>query len=92
MLVVCVNGCGWVCWLFVCMGVAGSAVVCDSGRSDGCACWLYVCMGVAGSAVPVIGGEVWLCVCVCGGGDECMNMFVSLLALYYTPLYICFIV
>ena len=28
------------------------------------------CMGVAGSAVPVIGGEVWLCVCVrvCGGG------------------------
>ena len=29
---------------------------------------LYVCMGVAGSAVPVIGGEVWLCVCVCVGG------------------------
>ena len=71
-LTVCVGclceRCGCVCWLFVCMGVAGSAVVCDSGRSDGCACWLYVCMGVAGSAVPVIGGEVWLCVCVCGGG------------------------
>jgi len=44
------------------------AVVCDSGRSDGCVCWLFVCMGVAGSAVPVIGGEVWLCVCVCVGG------------------------
>ena len=85
------------CELFVCMGVAGSAVVGDSGRSVGCVCWLFVCMGVAGSAVVVTGGEVWLWVCACGcvgggGGDEWMNMVVCLLALYYTPLYICFIV
>ena len=84
------------CELFVCMGVAGSAVVGDSGRSVDCVCWLFVCMGVAGSAVVVTGGEVWLWVCasgwVWGGGDEWMNMGVCLLALYYTPLYICFIV
>ena len=83
------------CELFVCMGVAGSAVVGDSGRSVGCVCWLFVCMGVAGSAVVVTGGEVWLWVCACGcvgGGDEWMNMVVCLSALYYTPLYICFIV
>ena len=70
--------------LAVCVGCLrervwlGVLVVCVYG-----CCW-FRCSCDRGRSVGVR-------VCV-GGGDECMNMFVSLLALYYTPLYICVIV
>ena len=74
------------CELFVCMGVAGSAVVGDSGRCVGCVCWLFVygcgwfgCCCDRGRSVAV-----GVCVRVCwgGGGGEGMKMVVCLLGVY----------
>ena len=50
---------------FVC--TAGSAVVCDSGRSDGCACWLYGCCWFRCSCDRGRSVAVRVCVCVWGG-------------------------